>query len=84
MVIMTMDVNFNEFLFQNTSLISQKKKLENDLSTLSNEVDDAVQECRNAEDKAKKAITDVSAEERSETVLRDLADMSNENGPGLL
>lgn len=28
---------------------------------LSNEVDDAVQECRNAEEKAKKAITDVSA-----------------------
>ncbi|CAF96863.1 unnamed protein product, partial [Tetraodon nigroviridis] len=41
---------------QNTSLINQKKKLENDLSTLSNEVDDAVQECRNAEDKAKKAM----------------------------
>lgn len=28
---------------------------------LSNEVDDAVEECRNAEEKAKKAITDVSA-----------------------
>lgn len=61
-VIMTTVVNFNGFVFQNTSLISQKKKLENDLSTLSNEVDDAVQECRNAEDKAKKAITDVRAE----------------------
>lgn len=46
---------------QNTGLINQKKKLESDLSTLSNEVDDAVQECRNAEEKAKKAITDVSA-----------------------
>ncbi|TRY66528.1 hypothetical protein DNTS_015906 [Danionella cerebrum] len=44
---------------QNTSLLSQKKKLENDLSTLSSEVDEAVQECRNAEEKAKKAITDV-------------------------
>lgn len=44
---------------QNTGLINQKKKLENDLSMLSNEVDDAVQECRNAEEKAKKAITDV-------------------------
>lgn len=51
-----------KLLFQNTSLINQKKKLENDLSTLSNEVDDAVQECRNAEDKAKKAITDVRSE----------------------
>lgn len=68
---MTTVVNFNEFLFQNTSLISQKKKLENDLSTLSNEVDDAVQECRNAEDKAKKAITDVRSK-----LLRDLVDVS--------
>lgn len=46
---------------QNTGLINQKKKLESDLSTLSSEVDDAVQECRNAEEKAKKAITDVSS-----------------------
>ncbi|XP_034068174.1 myosin, heavy chain 7B, cardiac muscle, beta a isoform X2 [Gymnodraco acuticeps] len=45
---------------QNTGLINHKKKLENDLSTLSNEVDDAVQECRNAEEKAKKAITDAA------------------------
>ncbi|XP_034724219.1 myosin, heavy chain 7B, cardiac muscle, beta a isoform X2 [Etheostoma cragini] len=45
---------------QNTGMINQKKKLENDLSTLSNEVDDAVQECRNAEEKAKKAITDAA------------------------
>ena len=46
-------------LLQNTGLINQKKKLESDLSMLSSEVDDAVQECRNAEEKAKKAITDV-------------------------
>uniref|UniRef100_A0A3P9BTV3 Myosin, heavy chain 7B, cardiac muscle, beta a n=1 Tax=Maylandia zebra TaxID=106582 RepID=A0A3P9BTV3_9CICH len=45
---------------QNTGLINQKKKLEGDLSVLSNEVDDAVQECRNAEEKAKKAITDAA------------------------
>uniref|UniRef100_A0AAQ5ZVF7 Myosin-7B n=1 Tax=Amphiprion ocellaris TaxID=80972 RepID=A0AAQ5ZVF7_AMPOC len=45
---------------QNTGLINQKKKLECDLSILSNEVDDAVQECRNAEEKAKKAITDAA------------------------
>ena len=42
-------------------MINHKKKLENDLSMLSNEVDDAVQECRNAEEKAKKAITDVNS-----------------------
>ncbi|XP_067288205.1 myosin, heavy chain 7B, cardiac muscle, beta a isoform X1 [Pseudorasbora parva] len=45
---------------QNTSVLNQKKKLESDLSTLSSEVDDAVQECRNAEEKAKKAITDAA------------------------
>ncbi|XP_026116991.1 myosin heavy chain, cardiac muscle isoform-like isoform X1 [Carassius auratus] len=45
---------------QNTSLLNQKKKLESDISTLSSEVDDAVQECRNAEEKAKKAITDAA------------------------
>lgn len=45
---------------QNTSLINQKKKMEADLSQLQTEVEEAVQECRNAEEKAKKAITDVS------------------------
>lgn len=45
---------------QNTSLINQKKKLESDLSQMQSEVEEAIQECRNAEDKAKKAITDVS------------------------
>ncbi|NWR12001.1 MYH7 protein, partial [Paradoxornis webbianus] len=50
---------------QNTGLINQKKKLEADISQMSSEVDSAVQECRNAEEKAKKAITDaaVMAEE---------------------
>uniref|UniRef100_A0A8C2KG31 Myosin heavy chain, fast skeletal muscle-like n=1 Tax=Cyprinus carpio TaxID=7962 RepID=A0A8C2KG31_CYPCA len=46
---------------QNTSLINTKKKLETDLIQVQGEVDDAVQEARNAEEKAKKAITDVSA-----------------------
>lgn len=46
---------------QNTSLINTKKKLEADLVQIQGEVDDAVQEARNAEEKAKKAITDVSA-----------------------
>uniref|UniRef100_A0A8C5VLW3 Myosin heavy chain 7 n=1 Tax=Microcebus murinus TaxID=30608 RepID=A0A8C5VLW3_MICMU len=43
---------------QNTSLINQKKKMDADLSQLQSEVEEAVQECRNAEEKAKKAITD--------------------------
>lgn len=41
-------------------MLNHKKKLESDLSVLSGEVDDSLQECRNAEEKAKKAITDVS------------------------
>ncbi|NXI27159.1 MYH6 protein, partial [Sterrhoptilus dennistouni] len=45
---------------QNTSLINQKKKLEGDISQLQSEVEEAVQECRNAEEKAKKAITDAA------------------------
>ncbi|XP_040210392.1 myosin-6 isoform X2 [Rana temporaria] len=45
---------------QNTSLINQKKKMESDLSQLQTEVEESVQECRNAEEKAKKAITDAA------------------------
>uniref|UniRef100_A0AAQ5XLQ4 Myosin-7 n=1 Tax=Amphiprion ocellaris TaxID=80972 RepID=A0AAQ5XLQ4_AMPOC len=45
---------------QNTSLINHKKKLEADTSQLQTEVEEAVQECRNAEEKAKKAITDAA------------------------
>ncbi|KAK0146037.1 Myosin-7 [Merluccius polli] len=45
---------------QNTSLLNQKKKLEADTSQLQLEVEEAVQECRNAEEKAKKAITDAA------------------------
>ncbi|KAM9296066.1 myosin heavy chain, skeletal muscle-like [Gastrophryne carolinensis] len=45
---------------QNTSLINTKKKLESDLSQLQGEVEEAVQEARNADDKAKKAITDAA------------------------
>jgi myosin protein heavy chain len=46
-------------MFQNTSLLNTKKKLESDLVQVQGEVDDSVQEARNAEEKAKKAITDV-------------------------
>uniref|UniRef100_A0A667XIV5 Myosin heavy chain, fast skeletal muscle-like n=1 Tax=Myripristis murdjan TaxID=586833 RepID=A0A667XIV5_9TELE len=45
---------------QNTNLINTKKKLEADLIQLQGEVEDAVQEARNAEEKAKKAITDAA------------------------
>ncbi|KAM4634210.1 myosin heavy chain, fast skeletal muscle-like [Polymixia lowei] len=45
---------------QNTSLMNTKKKLESDLVQVQSEVDDTVQEARNAEDKAKKAITDAA------------------------
>uniref|UniRef100_A0A4W4HKX8 Myosin heavy chain 7 n=1 Tax=Electrophorus electricus TaxID=8005 RepID=A0A4W4HKX8_ELEEL len=45
---------------QNTSLLNQKKKLEGDTSQLQTEVEEALQECRNAEEKAKKAITDAA------------------------
>ncbi|KAM4573557.1 myosin heavy chain, fast skeletal muscle-like [Odontesthes bonariensis] len=45
---------------QNTSLLNTKKKLESDLVQVQGEVDDSVQEARNAEDKAKKAITDAA------------------------
>ncbi|XP_075345588.1 myosin-7-like [Mycteria americana] len=50
---------------QNTSLLSQKKKMEGDVSQLRAEVEEAVQERRNAEEKAEKAVTDaaVMAEE---------------------
>ncbi|XP_069503632.1 myosin-1B-like isoform X1 [Ambystoma mexicanum] len=45
---------------QNTSLINTKKKLESDSSHLQSEVEEAIQEARNAEEKAKKAITDAA------------------------
>ncbi|XP_049916461.1 myosin-1-like isoform X2 [Epinephelus moara] len=45
---------------QNTSLLNSKKKLDADVSQLQSEVEDAVQEARNAEEKAKKAITDAA------------------------
>uniref|UniRef100_A0A3P8X5C3 Myosin heavy chain, fast skeletal muscle-like n=1 Tax=Cynoglossus semilaevis TaxID=244447 RepID=A0A3P8X5C3_CYNSE len=45
---------------QNTSLLNTKKKLESDLVQIQSEVDDTVQEARNAEEKAKKAITDAA------------------------
>ncbi|XP_041656373.1 myosin-7B-like [Cheilinus undulatus] len=45
---------------QNAGLANQKRKLESDLSLLSGEVDEAVQESQSAGEKAKKAITDAA------------------------
>nr|XP_021510520.1 myosin-13-like [Meriones unguiculatus] len=45
---------------QNTSLINTKKKLEADLAQCQAEVENSIQESRNAEEKAKKAITDAA------------------------
>ncbi|XP_078426875.1 myosin-4-like [Cetorhinus maximus] len=45
---------------QNTNLINTKKKLETDMSHLQSEVEDAIQEARNADEKAKKSITDAA------------------------
>uniref|UniRef100_A0AAV2M7K7 Myosin heavy chain n=1 Tax=Knipowitschia caucasica TaxID=637954 RepID=A0AAV2M7K7_KNICA len=45
---------------QNTNLINTKRKIEADLMQIQGEVEDAIQEARNAEEKAKKAITDAA------------------------
>ncbi|XP_014812467.1 PREDICTED: myosin heavy chain, skeletal muscle, adult-like [Calidris pugnax] len=45
---------------QNTSLINTKKKLETDIMQIQGEMEDTIQEARNAEEKAKKAITDAA------------------------
>ncbi|XP_062930309.1 myosin-4-like isoform X2 [Mobula hypostoma] len=45
---------------QNTSLINTKKKLDSDLNHLQSEMEETIQESRNAEEKAKKAITDAA------------------------
>lgn len=45
---------------QNTSLVNSKRKMEADLSQLQSEMEETAQEARSADEKAKKAITDVS------------------------
>ncbi|XP_071384728.1 myosin-4-like [Centroberyx affinis] len=45
---------------QNTSLINSRKKLEADLAQIQGEMEESNQEARNAEEKAKKAITDAA------------------------
>ena len=41
-------------------MINTKKKLETDIAQIQGEMEETIQEARNAEEKAKKAITDVS------------------------
>jgi chromosome segregation ATPase len=43
---------------QNTALANQKRKLEQELIAVANEVEEAIQEAKNAEEKAKKSIND--------------------------
>ncbi|XP_070793597.1 myosin-1B-like [Pituophis catenifer annectens] len=45
---------------QNTSLINTKKKLETDITQIQGEMEDTIQEARNAEERAKKSITDAA------------------------
>ena len=67
---MLLNVDFFN-LQQNTSLINTKKKLETDISQIKGEMEDIVKEARNAEEKAKKAITDVSRVTFMRTEQRD-------------
>ncbi|KAM6162858.1 LOW QUALITY PROTEIN: myosin-15 [Erethizon dorsatum] len=50
----------NLFHIQNTSLLSQKKKLEADVAQMQKDAEEMVQACQNAEEKAKKAATEAS------------------------
>ncbi|NWQ85602.1 MYH1B protein, partial [Burhinus bistriatus] len=59
---------------QNTSLINTKKKLETDISQIQSEMEDTIQEARNAEEKAKKAITDSEEDRKNILRLQDLVD----------
>ena len=41
---------------QNTALINQKRQIEGELLSATNDIEEAVQEAKNAEEKAKKVI----------------------------
>ena len=45
---------------QNTALINQKRKMESEMQHMQGEIEESIQEQRNAEEKAKKAIVDVN------------------------
>lgn len=49
---------------QNTRLLKAKKKLESEITQLQSEIEDAVQEAREAEERAKMAVTNVSGARR--------------------
>lgn len=51
---------FLSFVLQNASLLNSKRKLDADVTQLQTELEEVIQEARNAEEKAKKAITDVN------------------------
>ena len=46
---------------QNTALINQKRKVEVELQQATNDIEEAVQEAKNAEEKARKAVVDAQA-----------------------
>ncbi|XP_004644026.1 myosin-15 [Octodon degus] len=50
----------NLFHIQNTSLLSQKKKLEADVAQMQKDAEQMVQACQNAEEKVKKAATEAA------------------------
>lgn len=49
------------FLLQNQSLLVVKRKLESDVQRISNEHEELISEFRSVDERAKKAMTDVSA-----------------------
>lgn len=51
---------FFHFLLQNQSLLVVKRKLESDVQRISNEHEELISEFRSADERAKKAMTDVS------------------------
>ncbi|XP_068184845.1 myosin-7-like isoform X2 [Antennarius striatus] len=58
--LMEMTDKANILSTQNAGLVSSKRKLEADLSILNGEVEEAIQESRSADEKAKKAINDAA------------------------
>lgn len=69
------------YLWQNTSLLNTKKKLDADVTQLHTEIEEAVQEARNAEEKAKKAITDVRCSYRA--LISVITDQREFNSPAV-
>lgn len=51
---------FFPLLLQNQSLLVVKRKLESDVQRISNEHEELISEFRSADERAKKAMTDVS------------------------